>query len=302
MTRCRDIDAFVAVAVAATVLLVGACSRASTGPSAPAVTVAGLSDGQSEAPEVGRPPSSPEESPAPTAMPVPGDLAIFHVVAARTAELRAALVQALDANDVQPLVGADALVTVVRRLDGDCTYVLGDEAQARLRRWIRAARSEGFTYGVVARWGQGAAVLAIEGMSFVGGCPRGGTVHVPDAAPDPDAVRPRRLGATGLVVDVPLRLQAVANGARFSFEDVGESMPIGIHPDPVDSGELERQATPGPGVRVETRELPTGARYVRRESGGRVSIHVSVGVNGQRWLCGCDEPLEAICASLRPGP
>ncbi|MCB9636840.1 MAG: hypothetical protein H6721_32415 [Sandaracinus sp.] len=230
----------------------------------------------------------------------------FHVVADETRgeTLRDALTAAVATPpDAVPAGDTDDLALVVRRPTGGCTYVWTSDVRDRHVRWLLAVREEeGFAYGLVVHWSGGAAALELEGLDLVGECPGHPGVTPPAQPADRDGTRTVRVGSLGPWVDVPQLSQLVANGARFSLELLREPLRMGIYPDPPEQGEFERRATPARGVEVETRRLGNGARYLRREADGVTSVYVLVEIDEERWLCGCDGSLEAVCLSCRAAP
>lgn len=289
-------------------LAIAGCGPSVTAP-APSAAPSRVTTQASRAsePEIREPDTSAPERQSGTGPiePLP-ELRIYHVIAdeAEGERLEDALSAALVAppGDVMPAGDTAALSQVIRRPTGQCTYVWTPTALDRHVRWLRAVRSEqGLGYGLVAHWDGGATALEFEGLYLVGECPGRQGVGVPSPS-NADGTRTVRVGASGPWVDVPRLYQPVANGGRFIFELLRDSLPLGIYPDPPEQGEFERQARPAPSVHVTTSQLPSGARFLRREERGVVSVYVLVETEGERWLCACDESLESICRSCRAAP
>ena len=271
---------------------------------------------QSSVGESDRPPRSSErETSGPRAEPTSDtgpieslpELRVFRVVVdeVRGERLGDALNAALAAapGEAVPAGLTNDLAMVIRRPTGRCTYVWTLPARDRHVRWLRAVREErGLRFGLVAHWEGGATALELEGLDLVGECPGRQGVAMPATPPDPNGTMTARVGSTGLWVDVPRLYQPVANGARFSFELLRDPLPISIYRDPPEQGLFDRHARPATGVDIETRRLPSGARHLRRREGDVVTIYVLVEVDGERWLCSCDESLEAVCRSCRAAP
>ncbi len=235
-------------------------------------------------------PESSGDTPEPVRddIPTPFDFRVYRIVEESPEDYqqrRDALLSGANPGEETPsLVSRDigAIVPVTPGEMHECAFRLTTEAQGQLGRWHRAATTESFVVGLVAFWGSARHELRIQGEQLYGPCPQG-----------PPS---RRLGTTGVVIDVPASFPLSAGGSGFRFAN--EQGPVVAVIYPADATHVEGLRQTETGVEVRHLPLRRNVLAVQRTSDGQTTRFVILERDDQFWVCTSDEA-SRYCDSLR---